>query len=141
MDKRAAGEGFSWAAGLILIALIIIFAVFVSIAGKFGEKSVVIKYDSNIYSQEYQRVGVYAVLSDFNSSSKGKILSDVYSNNRLGYSGVANFLSLRIPNNYTYYFFPLSSALHFTNNFYLSCNPCKDKYLSFQVLKEGVNEK
>lgn len=141
INKRAAGEGLSWAAGLIAIALIIIFAVFFSIAGKFGQKSVVINYDSNVYSSEYQRVAAYAVISDFNSSKKGKILSDIYSNPTVVIGYVDNLPKLIIPNNYSYSSYPLISTPYFADNFYIPCRRCQNKYISFSVVRVGANGK
>jgi len=140
-NKKAVAEGFSWAAGLIAIALIVIFAIFFSIAGKFSQKSVVINYDSNVYSSEYQRVAAYAIISDFNSTHKGKILSEIYSNPIVVMGYVDKFPQLFIPNNYSYSYYPLISAPYFADNLYISCLRCQNKYISFSVKRVGANGK
>jgi len=143
-NKRAAGEGFSWAAGLIVIALIVILAVFFSIAGKFGQKSVVINYDSNVYSSELQRVAAYSVVSDFNSTHKGKILSEIYSNagvfneySPAPVSGVPVIIGKRLggvpvlPIKGYNVIEKTSSILYFASVIYLSCKECETKYFPF----------
>lgn len=152
INKRAAAEGFSWAAGLIVIALIVILAVFFSIAGKFGQKSVVINYDSNVYSSELQRVVAYAVVSDFNGTHKGKILNEIYYNADLKdeyapvpMAGVPvvigkNLVGLPLLplDNYNI-IEKTSSVLSFTSAIYLSCKKCETKYfpLGLEKSKDG----
>ncbi len=142
INKRAAGEGLSWAAGLIAIALIVIFAVFFSIAGKFSQKSVVINYDSNVYSSESQRVAAYAVISDFNSSSKGKVLYDAYKYTNTVTGGfMVNLPKLSIPNNYTFNLYPLGSVPFFADKTYFPCSHCEKGYLSITVIRRSNYDK
>ena len=144
-NKRGAGEGISWAVGLVAILMIIIFSLLAYLVGHLGEKKPITidLTNTNGLLSEFQRVGAYAISSDFNSSEKGKILNDIYSNvkEEADYGGNYGFnpqqIGIKIagmPNFPIEGYSPILNigyGLGFVNSFYLSCNHCASKYFSF----------
>ncbi|MEI7718586.1 MAG: hypothetical protein WCI72_01865 [archaeon] len=147
LNKRAAGEGISWAAGLVAILMIIIFALIAYLVGHLGEKKPITidLTNNNGFLSEFQRVSAYTISSDFNSSEKGKILSEIYSNVKEekdyggNYGWGAQPVGTKIvgmPNFPIVGYSPILNigyGLGFVNSFYLSCNHCASKYFSFSL--------
>lgn len=92
INKKGAGEVFSWAAGLILIFVLVIVVILAYNLGGLGKKAdIEIVLSSGEYSFHNslanQRIGAALLMSDFSSSEKGELLGNVYSS----YKGEAAF--------------------------------------------------
>jgi len=131
MINKKGNEPFSWFAGLIAILAIIIFAIVFVYVGHFGEKPVTVSSSGSIYSLELQRVGAYIISSDFNSSMKGKILKDIYSNVNFAFGEAREFPKLPFSEDYYFKSYPSIYDLAIIDDFYLKCSKCENKYLSF----------
>jgi len=144
LNKRAAGEGISWVVGLIAILMIIVFSIIAYKVGHIGEKPITLDLSSGEgYASELQRIGAYVVSSDFNSSEKGKILSEIYSNVKEEKDYLGNYgfnpqqIGMKIagmPNFPIVGYSPITNIGYgpgFVNSFYLSCSHCASKYFSF----------
>jgi hypothetical protein len=138
-NKKAAGEGISWAAGLIAILVIIAFSIVAYQVSTIGEKKPItidLSSDSG-HASELQRIGAYVVSSDFNSSEKGKILNDMYSDPQDVFGVSQGVPVLHLPLGYisTVFVNMRYKQFNFLNDFYLNCKHSPGKYLSFKLGK------
>jgi len=138
LNKKGVGEGFTWAAGLIVILVIIIMSYIAYTFGHIGEKNpVTISASTTSYSVGFNRVAVYLVSSDFNSTEKGKILHDFYDDTQqlLGGGGLAvNYPALK--NNILPFKVYFNPSFKYPTGFYLNCRACPKDYLEFAYFLE-----
>lgn len=141
LNKKGVGEGFTWAAGLIVILIIIALSYIAYTFGHIGQKNpVTISTTTTTYSYGFNRLATYLVSADFNSTKKGEILYKFYSDTQQLPGGAG--LAIHYPNllnvglSYKVYYNPI---FKFSTGFYLSCRACPNEYSEFVYGWEARN--
>ncbi len=135
LNKKGVGEGFSWAAGLIAILVIIILSYIAYTFGHIGEKNpVTISPTDTSYSHGFNRIATYLISADFNSTRKGEILYKFYDDTQQTPGGAAHYPEVSrevLP--YRIYADP---SFKYSTGFYLNCRACLKDYLEFAYFVE-----
>lgn len=138
LNKKGVGEGFSWAAGLIAILVIIILSYVAYTFGHVGAKNpVTISSEISSYSFGFNRIVPYLISSDFNSSRKGEILYKFYDNTIQTPGGAAHYPQL--PRSSLSYVIYADPSFRIPAGFYLSCRACLNKYLEISYAWRSRN--